>query len=61
MHIITIFWVIKEMYLEQLRLLNQFYLEMEMDLTIFLKGMDWTILGLVMDLTIFEMELDLTI
>jgi hypothetical protein len=61
MHIITILWVIKEMYLEQLRLLNQFYLEMEMDLTIFLKGMDWTILGLVMDLTIFEMELDLTI
>jgi hypothetical protein len=61
MHIITIFLVIKEMYLEQLRLLNQFYLEMEMDLTIFLKGMDWTILGLVMDLTVFEMELDLTI
>ena len=61
MHIITIFWVIKVMNLEQLRLLNQFYLEMEMDLTIFLKGMDWTILGLVMDLTIFEMELDLTI
>ena len=61
MHIITIFWVIKEMTLEQLRLLNQFYLEMEMDLTIFLKGMDWTILGLLMDFTIFEMELDLTI
>jgi hypothetical protein len=61
MQIITIFWVIKEMTLEQLRLLNQFYLEMEMDLTIFLKGMDWTILGPVMELTIFEMELDLTI
>jgi hypothetical protein len=61
MHIITIFWVIKVMNLEQLRLLNQFFLEMEMDLTIFLKGMDWTILGLVMDLTVFEMELDLTI
>ena len=61
MHIITIFWVIKKMNLEQLHLLNQFYLEMEMDLTIFLKGMDWTILGPVMDLTIFEMELDLTI
>ena len=61
MHIITIFWVIKVMNLEQLRLLNQFFLEMEMDLTIFLKGMDWTILGPVMELTIFEMELDLTI
>ena len=61
MQIFTIFWVIKEMTLEQLRLLNQFYLEMEMDLTIFLKGVDWTILGPVMELTIFEMELDLTI